>query len=171
MAKTASFSFTNKTATTYKTISLYDMGELTNYGKKVTSSRADYLNTQASSPDAREKFTFYSGAVRSVPCSIDVAYPSQKRLASKDSNSKINEGVKYGILYEAILTETDSSDPKYRVDRPVRIQLDMMHEDAGTTTTALLQEVLGRVYSLLETAAGNSRIPELRGGVVEISSN
>jgi hypothetical protein len=171
MAKTGSFSYTNTTPSSSKTLPLFDMGETTNYGKKVRDTRADYLNTKASSTDAYERFSFFSSPIKTVPCGVEVVNPSKKRIAAKDENSRVIEGIKYGVIYDAINVETDNSDAAYIVDHPVRIELDIIHENVDTITVSQIKECLGRVYSVLEHADGTSRLSDLRGGIVEISGN
>lgn len=184
MAKSGNFTFTNTTPTTYKTLTLYNMGDTTNYSREVKDHNASYLNTQASDSDAYEQITLYSNPVRVVPCSVEVANPSRKRVnamrqmdqeKSKKSrtstSSKIYEGIKYGGYIDAINVETESDDSAYRVDHPVRVSLDIIHENAATVSNAQVIELVGRLYSFLCTEAGASRLQQLRGGIVEISSN
>lgn len=179
MAKTGDFSFTNKTTSLTKTLTLYDMKEVENYGKATQSAnRADYVNTQASSSDAREKFGFYSSPVKYVPTNVEVNYPSVKRLNAqakpgkgKQATNSVSEGVKYGVVFDAIHTTIDSSDSTYRVDRPVRVQIDIIHEDADTITNAQVLELVARAMSTLIHESGASRIPDLRGSVVNINAD
>lgn len=171
MAKTGGFSYTNTTATTHKTISLYDLKELENYGTNGGDGIRTYTNTQASSSDAPERFSFFSSTKKNIGTSLPVAYPSQRRTAASDKNSSVAEGVKYGLKYEAIHTTTDSGDATYRVDRPVVAELSLAHEVVDTLTVSQLMDVLGRMYSFLEKENGTSRLADLMGGIIQINAD
>lgn len=166
MAKTGAFTFTNTTPTTLKSLSLYDMDEVANYGlKRETATKAAMMNA-ASSPDARENLTYFCSTVQEVNTSLTVQNPSP--LAVGNATRK---GIQYGVILEAVHVETDSTDASYRVDRPVKVLIQFMHEDAGSITTAELMEMLGRAVSTLEKANGNSRIPDLRASALRVTAS
>jgi hypothetical protein len=171
MAKSGGFTYTNTTATTHKTISLYDLKELENYGSNGGDGIRSYTNTQASSNDAPERFSFFSSVKKNVGTSLPVAYPSPRRVAASDKNSSVTEGVKYGIKYEAIHTTVDSNDATYRVDRPFVGELSFCHEVVDTLTVSQVMDVLGRMYSFLEKEDGSSRIADLMGGIININAD
>lgn len=166
MAKSGDFTYTNKTATTYKTLALYDMGEVANYGlKSETAQKVSTINA-ASDADAREQLSYFCSSIPEVRTSLSVQNPSS--LAVGNAKWK---GIQYGIILEAIHKTVDSADATYRVDRPVRLLIQLQHEDAATITTSELMDLIGRGVSALIKANGNSRIPDLRASALRVTES
>lgn len=166
MAKSGDFTYTNTTATTYKTLGLYDMGEVANYGLKSESPTKVSTINSATAADAREIASYFCSDVDTVETKLAIQNPSPMAVG----NAK-KKGIQYGVILEAVHVETDSSDASYRVDRPVKVLIQFMHEDAATITTAELMEHLGRAVSLLEKADGTSRLPALRASALRVTES
>lgn len=171
MARTGDFTYTNKTASSYKSIALYDMGERENYKSNGGDGIRTYRNTRASDPDAPEQFTITSANKKKINTTLPVTYPSPKRIAAQDENSAVYEGVKVGIKHEAIHRTENSADAQYIVDRPVVQEYYITLEPTDTMTVDELKENFARMCSLYFGADGSARIMDFIGGIVEIQED
>jgi hypothetical protein len=164
MAKSGDFTYTNTTAAQTKALPLYDMGEVSNYGLKgETNTKTSLINSKTDS-DAREILSYFCSNIERVDTDLTIQNPSP--LATGNSKKK---GIQYGVNLEAVHVETDSSDASYRVDRPVKVSIRLMHEDAATITDAELMEHIGRAVSSLIKEDGTSRLGDLRASALRVT--
>lgn len=171
MAKTGAFTYTNKTQSLTKNLTLYDMGERENYRSNGGSGTRTYVNTRAASNDAPEQFTISFANKKRIGTSIAVQYPSPKRVAAADENSSVYEAVKFGIKKEAIHRTTDTTDPTYTVDRPSICEIYFTEELIDTMTVDQLLEELGRTASLFFGVDGDTRLADFIAGIIEIQED
>jgi hypothetical protein len=161
MSKVINFLFTNKTATVSKSLSLYDMAEMSNYGVKDTDGKSRLINTTGTDFGTQSEYVTYSAkSVPSVKVNIPVQNPQKK-----------TKGVQYGVQVEDILRTTDTDDDSEIIDNPIRVQIIIAHENSSAITEARIGEVLGRAVSSLQHANGDWRFNELASLATRPSTN
>lgn len=151
MALSTAFGFTNTTATTSKSVSLYDMGETTNYG--LTEDEPDHAEiSNKTCPLDQPEIINYFCRPHGVDASIQ---------AKNVHPNKVKAGVSYGVRYEAMLRTTDSVDATFVVDDPIKVQISINHALNGQITASLVKTALQRAISTLIEADGTWRLDDL----------
>lgn len=151
MAITSAFKYTNTTATTGKSVSLYDMSETTNYALVQDEPTRVELNNVTTPINAGEILSYRCKKVPTVRTNLEM--PKNTTLT--------NKGIQYAIQLEADLVTTDSADPTYRQDDPVVMYLTVTHPLSGYVSDALLGQHLSRLISACQKEDGTWRFSEL----------
>lgn len=150
---------TNRTATTSKTSSLYDMGEVSNYAISQNGKRATLDNTTVSGMGTKAERIMYSS--KDVPkVNMDIPVPYKQKTGG---------AVLYGTDVQDIIRH-DDGDGNF-TDIACRVTINIAHDKSPFLTEALVEEVLNRAYSSLQHANGDWRLDELAQGKVSPVSN
>lgn len=140
MARSSSFGFTNTTASTAagNTLTLVKIQEQSNYG--VTANGTDEVSmTNSTCPVSRDEIiTHFNQPLKKVATKLDIVNPGP-----------VENGVRYGVVAEAILSTGDSADPTYRVDEPIVVQITVRHPKSSNITAAHVNTMVIRALSAL----------------------
>jgi len=149
MSRSASFSFTNTTASTHD-VTPVELGLVTNYAIERDTARQAVLNNKTAPIDAQEIISFRSNDLAVVNNDLNIQNPA-----------KVAKGIRYGVEVQETLVITDTADPSYRVDEPIVATLTIRHGKSGDITNALIAQVVTRLISSCRRADGTWRFDDM----------
>lgn len=135
MAKSSSFTYTNKAETAAK-IKLVKVNEQTDYG--VTSDEPTACSmTNITAPMGQEEIiTNFCTPISKVNSKLTVAHPSP-----------VSAGIQYGVRVDSTLVTVDDSDATYEVDEPIVVQISVRHQRSTNFNSTLVTEAVNRAVS------------------------
>lgn len=148
---TSGFQYTNKTATTHKSVSLYDMKEVENYALIKDEPNVVKLENITAPVDAGELLTYRGKKVATV--NTELSIPKKTNV--------VNKGVQYAIQLEADYVSKSDSDDSFRQDDPVIAYLTIIHPLSGYITNDVVGEHVERLISSCKKEDGTWRFNEL----------
>jgi hypothetical protein len=149
MAKSAAFSYTNKTAGT-NTVTPLALNLPANYA--LTRDEADVvqMSNKTAPIDAEELVQFRSRNL-----------PEMSTFAHIQNPSPVKTAMEYSLRLDEVLSITDSADASYRVDEPITCTVTFRHARNGLITNSVIGEVFLRAISSLMKADGSWRFEDL----------
>jgi hypothetical protein len=138
MAKTSSFGFSNTTASSGSgnKITCVKLQEQTNYGVVVDEPTECRITNTTAAVGRDELITRFNNPIKKVNTNLKIANPD-----------KVQEGISYGVIVEAVLTTTDSVDATYRVDEPVVCTIQVRHPRSGNVSASNVLTLVSRAVS------------------------
>lgn len=152
MARSSAFGFTN-TTDSVNSLTQKALGLTQNYALSTDDANTAVLNNRTAPIDAEEIVTFKSRNISNINTSLNLQNPSP-----------VKGGVWYSVEEEATLVTTDSTDPAYRVDCPICVQITFKHPRSGDITATHVETILNRAISNLRKADGTWRFLDLMRG-------
>lgn len=149
MAKVSAFGFTNKTAGS-NTVTPLALGLTTNYAVETDRDNTAVLNNKTAPVDIEEKVSYRTRNIKTINTSLNIQYPS-----------KVKGGIQYQVMVEDTLSTTDTTDPNFRVDEPIVVQLTIRHPKSGNINNAVIGEAFTRLVSCLMKTDGSWRFDDL----------
>lgn len=159
MAKTSSFGFTNKTASSKVTITPVDLLVCDNYALKEDEPTSVVEDNKTCPLDQPEMIHYICRDIPQVNSSIVNQYPAP-----------VKNGVQYIVTVEELLSTRDDS-IGYRVDDPIVASLTIRHTKSGNITSNDIQTVVSRLLGACYKTDGTSRFDDLMRSALKPSSN
>lgn len=155
MALQKNLNFSMPTASATKSAGVvYDLNLLTGYTEKnKVPTNIVYMNN-TSSRDCPMQLEF-----RNVQDTKPVSTRIKSQYVSKNCKSAVGS-----VVGEAMVIQTDSADPQYRVDSPISVKIEIKANNDGIATAADVRAVLDMVYSMTIDKANNSLIEAILSG-------
>lgn len=151
MAITSSFKFTNKSATTDKSISLYDMKELHSYSLKEDEPNSCILDNKTAPSESSEIIQFRGKYIDHV----------NTKLSLPEASLKLSKGVQYAIQVDNDWVSEDAT-VGFRQDDPIVAYLTIMHTNSQYVTDQAIGTTVERLISECKTEDGEWRFSDLR---------
>jgi hypothetical protein len=158
MAKSTSFTFSNSTATTSKSVPLFDMNEPVNYAWEKTES-----------DNARGTNSTSVGALSSNSEIIEIKaqkFNNVNMPLKLDYPKKGIGAVQYCSCLSTFVRTTDSADPDFIQDDPIFVQITVRHSRSPYITESHVGTAIGRAVSAMQHADGDWRFNDLAKGNV-----
>jgi hypothetical protein len=160
MALQSSFGFTNTTASSTRQVQTYDLGLLDNYALTMDEPTECMLKNTTTPLDVEETVAFRCKNIDKVNTTLISQYPS-----------KVRTGVQYQLQLEAMLSTTDTTNPDFRVDEPIVVQLTVRHQKSGNITAGHVVELIDRATSALMKDSGAYRINDMMRSALKPTQN
>lgn len=149
MAKSSTFGYTNKVASTVNLIPV-NVKCVTNYSRIENESDVCVLSNKTTPLDQGELITIRANDLSKVSCTQEIQNPSPVR-----------NGVQYVIKVEDILRTVDTVSGAVLMDEPVIAYLTIRHQKSGNITPALVTEIVTRVIGACQRNDGTWRFDDL----------
>jgi len=153
MSTTTTTGFTPTNKTVGGTLSLTQLGLVSNYTTTVTSKGAVVTKEGITSPlDAKELISLSARAVPNVNNNLDIKHPAET-----------NDGMIYTVESQILLRTTRESDDcccNQVIDEPFVLKTTIRHPRSATVTAALVQEALARHISAFFHDDGTNRFDD-----------
>lgn len=155
MAKTTSWGYTDGTP---KNLPIADIDWAGNFGAVDLTARQTVVTNVTSPVDQPEKVTFSTRPVKDIYASSNI------NPAFRDVRS---DGLSAVTILEEVLSVTDSANPLYRVDFPVKVTLTLTAPVSGSMTEANLLHAVTRAVGCMfdKSSVTGARVAELYRGV------
>lgn len=161
MAKTTTFLFTNTDGAHSKSLPLYNMGEVNNYGVKNTDSKSRLTNTTGSDLGTTSEALEYKASIQQkVDTKLNIQHPAKNKSA-----------VQYSVGLETFVETTDPENEDFIQDDPIYVQITIRHAQTSFVSEEILGQALGRAVSALQHEDGNWRFNELAKLATQPTSN
>lgn len=148
------FSFTNKAESSAKALTLFDMGELSNYGMKADDAGYTSLTNLTSPSPSFEVIEFRSNDVKNVSMKAPV-------------ENQLSTGAAHKLQVE-VQTVMDSTDDEGIVHcEPARCYLTLIHSNAACWTDENLETLISRTISACYNSDGTSRLIAMSKGATK----
>lgn len=158
---TTGFQYTNTTESETKAVTLYNMGETTNYALVEDEPTKVVLDNITAPVNASELLQYRAKRVNSVNTKLSL--PAKSDVTQK--------AVQYAIQLDGDIVTTDSADATFRHDDPVIMYVTVIHPLSPYITDTLLGQHFSRLVSAMQKEDGSWRFKEIMRSALKPTSD